>query len=62
MDIYNVVISEQVLKSLHKLPKHIVIKLQAWVDGVSEEGLREMRKISGYHVCMVNAQDSVRFG
>ena len=49
MDIYNVVIPERVLKSLQKLPKHIALKLQAWVDGVGEEGLLAMRRIPGYH-------------
>lgn len=49
MDIFNVVVPERVLKTVRKLPKHIAIKLQAWVDGVAEEGLREMRKIPGYH-------------
>lgn len=47
--IRSVVLAPTVLKSLKKLPKHIVVKLQAWVDDVEENGLEEIRKRPGYH-------------
>lgn len=49
MDIFDVVLSKQVEQSLKKLPPNITIKLQSWVDGIMISGLREMRKIPGYH-------------
>lgn len=49
MDIFDVVLSRQAEQSLKKLPKHITLKLQLWVDGVMTSGLRQMRKIPGYH-------------
>jgi proteic killer suppression protein len=36
-------------KSLKKLPIHIVVKFQDWVESVEERGLQEIRKIPGYH-------------
>lgn len=36
-------------KSLHKLPKHIVINLMSWVDDIEQNGLEEARKNPGYH-------------
>lgn len=49
MDIYNVVVTKQVERSLRKLPAAIVLKLQSWVHSVMTKGLRETRKIPGYH-------------
>ena len=49
MDIYRVIVSKQALKNLTRLPKYISLKLQAWVDDVSHRGLRNVRKIPGYH-------------
>ncbi len=49
MDIYNVEISKNALKDLKKLPVHILDKLQSWVEAIELEGLREVRKISGFH-------------
>jgi toxin HigB-1 len=48
-DIRVVQFSKKALKSLKKIPKHIVWKLQAWIDEVINTGLNEVRKISGYH-------------
>lgn len=31
------------------MPKHIIIKLMAWVEGVREKGLLEVRKLPGFH-------------
>jgi toxin HigB-1 len=36
-------------KQLKKLPLHIVINFQNWVEDVEERGLEEVRKIPGYH-------------
>lgn len=33
----------------NKLPGHVVVKLQAWVDDVETRGVEEVRKIPGYH-------------
>jgi len=49
MDVFQVNLTKQVEKTLHSLPKPVVLKLQAWIDGVSTFGLREMRKIPGFH-------------
>ena len=49
MDIFNVVLSEAAEKDLKKIPKHVVLSLQAWVDDVGEIGLSQVRKIKGYH-------------
>jgi toxin HigB-1 len=48
-DIFDVHISESIKNGLRKIPVHIVKKLQAWVDDVGHHGLREIRKIPGYH-------------
>lgn len=36
-------------KQLKKLPQFIVLKLLAWAKSVELKGLREVRKIPGYH-------------
>jgi proteic killer suppression protein len=36
-------------KQLKKLPVHIVVSFQNWVEDVEERGLEEVRKILGYH-------------
>ena len=38
-----------VRKALLKLPDYVVIKLQKWAIDVEEYGLREIRKVHGYH-------------
>jgi proteic killer suppression protein len=48
-DICIVRLSKRVIKSLKKLPVHIIIKLQAWIDEVINSGLNEARKITSYH-------------
>lgn len=42
-------LSALVKKQLKKLPAHIVISFQNWVEDVEERGLEEVRKIPGYH-------------
>jgi proteic killer suppression protein len=49
MDIFDVVITKQAKRDLIKVPFHIVKKLQAWIDHVVHSGLKEIRKIPGYH-------------
>ncbi len=49
MNIYTVILSNRAKKDLIKLPIHVVRKLQAWVNAIEDSGLREIRKISGYH-------------
>lgn len=36
-------------KQLRKIPVYVVDKLLAWAKAVEMKGLREVRKISGYH-------------
>lgn len=36
-------------KQLKKLPTHIVISFQNWVEDIEGRGLEEVRKIPGYH-------------
>jgi len=49
MDIFSVELSKQALKDLQKVPSHVVVKLQAWIDDVGIQGLNEIRKIPGFH-------------
>lgn len=42
-------LSALVRKQLKKLPMHIVISFQNWVEDVETRGLVEVRKIPGYH-------------
>jgi proteic killer suppression protein len=49
LDIYIVEIAKSAQKDMLKIPQHVVLKLQAWVDDIENSGLREIRKIPGYH-------------
>lgn len=49
MDIFHVSLSRKAERDLKKIPKHIVMKLIAWIELVGKDGLSEARKISGYH-------------
>ena len=40
---------DNILKKLKKIPNHIHINLQSWVASVELGGIREVRKIPGYH-------------
>jgi toxin HigB-1 len=42
-------LSSLVKKQLKKLPAHIVVSFQNWVEDVEERGVEEVRKIPGYH-------------
>lgn len=47
--IRDVVISASAKKDLRKVPRHVAIKLKAWVELVESNGLDETRKIPGFH-------------
>ena len=49
MDIFEVELSKKAIKDLERLPSYIVLKLQAWVEAVTHQGLRETRKVPGFH-------------
>ncbi|MDX1902373.1 MAG: type II toxin-antitoxin system mRNA interferase toxin, RelE/StbE family [Gammaproteobacteria bacterium] len=49
MDIHEVKLSKQTEKDLKTIPIHIAFKLQAWIDGIKNEGIIEMRKRPGFH-------------
>lgn len=49
MDIFEVILSDRAKDELIQVPTQIVFKLQVWIDGIKINGLREMRKISGFH-------------
>ena len=49
MDVFVVVIPKNALKSLRKVPKPILDKFQSWVEAVEIEGIREVRKLPGFH-------------
>jgi proteic killer suppression protein len=49
MDVYEVVVSKLAANQLKKIPSHVSLKLQGWIEDVSEFGLREVRKQPGFH-------------
>ena len=42
-------LSRRAQKDLMTVPRHVAIKLGAWVDDVTVRGLEEVRKVPGYH-------------
>ncbi len=48
-DIFDVYLTSNAIKNLKKVPLHISLKLQSWIDAVGHKGLNEVRKIPGYH-------------
>jgi proteic killer suppression protein len=48
-DIYVVRLSKQAQKDLKKIPWYVGLKLESWVSAVGISGLREVKKIGGYH-------------
>ena len=48
-DTFDVRLTRLVIKQLKKLPIHIVVKLQAWIEDIGYSGLRNVRKTPGYH-------------
>ena len=49
MDIFEVKLSKQAENRLKKIPSYIVFKLQAWISGIKNYGLNEIRKQPGFH-------------
>lgn len=49
MDIFGVVLTKRAKDELIKAPLYIAKKLQAWMEQVNHQGLREARKVLGYH-------------
>ena len=49
MDIFKVIVTEQAKRHLTRIPAYVVLNMQSWVDDIEHRGLREVRKISGYH-------------
>lgn len=49
VDIFEVILSKSLIRELTRVPKHIVISLQGWIESVKEDGLALTRKIPGYH-------------
>lgn len=49
MDIHFVILSDKAKGNLLKTPPYITQKLLAWATSVKEQGLRQIRKIPGYH-------------
>jgi proteic killer suppression protein len=49
VDIKTVKLSRNALKDLKKVPRPILDKFQSWVEAIEIEGLREVRKLSGFH-------------
>lgn len=44
-----VALTKETEKQLRRAPRHIVVKLQAWVESVENDGLEEVRKTPGFH-------------
>lgn len=49
MDIFEVVLAKRAKDDLIKVPLHIAKKLFAWMEQINHQGLREARKVPGYH-------------
>jgi toxin HigB-1 len=48
-EVFEVRLSRRAQDDLHSVPKSLLVKLRAWIDAVGRLGLREVRKVSGYH-------------
>jgi len=44
-----VCISKKAAKQLSRVPEHVALKLQAWIDAVEVYGLETVRRVPGYH-------------
>jgi len=42
-------LSRSAQKDLRKVPGHVALLLQDWIEDVEDRGLEEVRKTSGYH-------------
>lgn len=48
-EIFEVYINRKAQNDLRSLPQPLLVKLRAWIDAVERLGLREVRRIPGYH-------------
>lgn len=44
-----VTISSTAQKQLRRVPQHVALKLQAWIEAVEVHGLETVRKVTGFH-------------
>lgn len=49
MDIFEVTLTKSLIRELKRVPQHIVVSLQGWIENVKVDGLAQTRKIPGYH-------------
>lgn len=56
MDIFDVRLSEKAENDLKQVPVHVAFKLQTWISGIKMHGLREIKKIPGYHDELLKGQ------
>jgi len=47
--IYEVHLTKQATKDLKKVPKHVALKLRAWIDDVWHRGWQSVKSVPGYH-------------
>jgi len=47
--ITTVLLTKEAEKQLQKCPRHVAVKLQAWLESVENDGLEETKKIPGFH-------------
>ena len=45
----HVILTRRAQRQIQKVPRHVVVKLQAWVEMVEREGLSQTRRIPGFH-------------
>lgn len=46
---YQVILGRAVRRRLRRVPRHVIDKLEAWVELVETDGLEEAKKIPGFH-------------
>ncbi len=46
---YEVILEKSVRRRLRRVPRHVIDKLEAWIEMVETDGLEEARKIPGFH-------------
>ena len=46
---FRVTLTRNAEKQLRKVPRHVAVKLKAWVEIVGKQGLEGVRKIPGFH-------------
>jgi len=47
--IQTVFLSRRALKDLKKVPRHILVKFDLWVEIIETDGYEAMKKIKGFH-------------